>query len=99
MPVTTGAAATLQVGDADHLVALAYPVVGDVGAPEPVVFHRLVHLRVEIDRIVGLSLAVAPAARGGGAFHPPGDGVFVHHLDVLPLGRAADAARQVDLDA
>ena len=89
----------LQVGDADHLVALAYPVVGDVGAPEPVVFHRLVHLRVEIDRIVGLSLAVAPAARGGGAFHPPGDGVLVHHLDVLPLGRAADAARQVDLDA
>lgn len=89
----------LQVGDADHLVAFAYPVVGDVGAPEPVVFHRLVHLRVEIDRIVGLSLAVAPAARGGGAFHPPGDGVLVHHLDVLPLGRAADAARQVDLDA
>ena len=88
----------LEVGDADHFVFFARPVVGNVGAPEAVTLDRFAETCVEVDRVVGVSLAVAPAARGGRAPDPSGDGVFVEHLDVLAFGRAADPARQVDLD-
>ena len=90
---------TLQIALAHNLVALAHPIVRNVGTPDTETIHRTAQLSMEIYRIVDLAVAVAPTARLRRAVHPTLDRTVVHDLHILTFGRTANAPRKIDLYA
>ena len=80
-------------------LSLAALTLGNIRTPNAVSFQRLAKLTVEVNRIIGFAIAVAPATTCRRAFHPAANRMLIYHLHKLFGRGAAHSARQVDLNA
>ena len=90
---------TLHVPHAVDLVVVALHPVWHGGFPAAPVLHGPAERRVEIQVVINVGPAVAPATLKGRVFHVADEGAVIQDFDFLPGGGSGDAERQVALDA
>ena len=94
-------------GRRDHVpIALGFnrlafprPTRGNLRRPHAEPRHGQIELGAEMDRVIGLAIAVAPTSPRGRALHPAFNRVVVHHPNELARGGPTHSAGQVHLNS
>src|SRR5690606_37907168 len=82
-----------------NVLALATPVIWNISAPHAKPFQRLTELGVKKDRIVCLTIAIAPTATIPRTLHPSFYGVIVYYLHILSHRCTAYTPSEINLYA
>jgi hypothetical protein len=99
VPGDGGSGYALLVFIAFDVLAFSGPAIGDIRRPDAEVPERFAEFGVEIDGVVNIARAVAPAAAFGSALHPAFDAMVVDDAYILQGTGSANPTGQIDLDA